>query len=368
MDRVARTTGFAVTSAGGGGGAGGTVPEAGPGTTVPGLRDLPDGDASLELTGQAIQHYDGPAFTGLPAGQVGAHGVPVRTETLVLTEAIAARAYGPDRPPYLAPAGAPAWGAEYPAAFRASMPARAGYTWHDGDAQTQRGWWVQTARRRFDVQAPGGPGGAGRGLIVATRPPLGTDAGERDTTIRYDALGLFPVSVTDPLGLSVTAEPDYRAWKTRSSTDPNGTVTRFAFTPYGELAASWITGRDGAGDQVEPGVTLHYDRRAFADRGEPTSVRSVRRVHADGDTGIPPDRRDEVVEKVQYADGFGRALQSRTRAPDTRFGDERTGDGLLDPGQAVHPGPISGRTRAAGDPVNVVVSGWVTYDAKGRPV
>src|SRR6185369_7118767 len=197
-----------------------------------------------------------------------------------------------------------------------------------------------------------------RGLRLALRPALGAD-GQRDTTVEYDGFGLFPVRVTDPAGLATTVVMDYRAWQPRTSTDPNGTTMRFAFAPSGRLAASWITGSAGDGDRDAPGVTLAYDLRAFADRGEPVSVHTTHRVHADGEPDPPADRRDETVEKRAYSDGFGRVVQVRTRTADTRFGDAHTGEGLILPGpDDGRPGPIVGLTRADGDPVNVVVSGW----------
>jgi RHS repeat-associated protein len=336
VSRVARTTTLAL--------------DADAAATVAGLRDRPDADA--ELIGQTVHHYDGDAFAGLPGGQVGRFGALVRSEQLVLTEAIAAEAYGGQIPPYLTGA---AWTPEYPAAFRAALPARAGYTWHDGDGEHARGWWVQATRRRLDIHDPAR---VPRGLVLGTRPALG-DAGDRDSIAEHDTFGLFPVRLVDPLGLTATAEHDYRAWQPKASTDPNGTTMRFAFTAFGQLAANWITGAAGEGDQAEPSVTLAYDLRAFADRGEPISVHVTRLVEPGG---------DETAEQRDYTDGFGRLLQSRTRAEDTRFGDARTGDGLVPLDQTDAPGPITRRTRAAGDPVNVIVRGWQTYDAKGRPV
>jgi RHS repeat-associated protein len=152
---------------------------------------------------------------------------------------------------------------------------------------------------------------------------------------------------------------DYRVWQPRRSADANGTVMRFEFTPLGQLAASWTTGNAGDGDQAGPSVRLDYDLRAFADRGEPISAGATRRVSLDG---------DETIRSRTYADGFGRPLQTRVQAADTRFGDETTGDGLLSPDQTVAPGPVTGRVRAPGDPLNVLVSGLTNYDAKGRPV
>lgn len=352
FDRVALVTGLAADGTG----------------TVPGLRELGDSDPAFELTGQTVHHYDGDAFTGLPCGQIGAFGTLVRTEQLMLTEAIVAAAYGADVPPYLTKSGPVEWTVDYPTAFRTALPVQAGYRWHEGDGDQARGWWVETKRLRFDFHDPAR---VPRGLRLATRPALGADGpapDDRDTVVEHDAFGLFPVRVTDPAGLTTTVELDYRVWQPRLSTDPNGTTQRFAFTPLGRLAASWTTGAAGEGDLDAAGITLAYDLRAYVDRGEPISVHATHRVHADGDPDAPAARRDETIEKRDYSDGFGRLLQARTRTGDTRFGDLHTGDGLIPSSQDGVPGPITGRTRAAGDPVNVKVSGWQTYDVKGRPL
>ena len=96
------------------------------------LRDAGAGRARrrLAVVGQTLTYYDGAAFVGLPLGQLGDFGAPVRTESLVLTDEVAARgAYRRRRPipPYLVPGGAPAWTAEYPPEFRERLPALAGY-------------------------------------------------------------------------------------------------------------------------------------------------------------------------------------------------------------------------------------------------
>ena len=49
-----------------------------------------------------------------------------------------------------------------------------------------------------------------------------------------------------------------------------------------------------------------YDLLAFAERGQPVSVRTDRRVHHDTDTDVPAEQRDEVIVSVEYSDGFGR--------------------------------------------------------------
>jgi len=50
------------------------------------------------------------------------------------------------------------------------------------------------------------------------------------------------------------------------------------------------------------------------------------------------------------------------------FGDPTFGGGILPADQSVPAGDAIGRQRGAGDPSNVVVSGWQVYDNKGRVV
>src|SRR6185437_4746317 len=81
-----------------------------------------DGRITGEVFSHTLSFYDGEAFAGLPAGEIGHYGVLVRTEELVLTEKLLREAYqsgqGPAIPPYLVHEGPPPWTSEYPAAFR----------------------------------------------------------------------------------------------------------------------------------------------------------------------------------------------------------------------------------------------------------
>ena len=83
---------------------------------------------------------------------------------------------------------------------------------------------------------------------------------------------------------------------------------------------------------------------------------------------MPLPERDETIETVEYSDGFGRLLQTRTQAEDVLFGDPNFGGGVLPADQSIATGDAVGRRRAAGDPPNVIVSGWQVYDNKGRVV
>ena len=84
---------------------------------------------------------------------------------------------------------------------------------------------------------------------------------------------------------------------------------------------------------------------------------------------MPLPERDATIDTVEYSDGFGRLLQTRTQAEDVLFGDphlrrRRPAGGSVHRQQAM---------RSAGDvrqsaPPNVIVSGWQVYDNKGRVV
>ena len=129
-----------------------------------------------------------------------------------------------------------------------------------------------------------------------------------------------------------------------------------------------MRGKNGEGDRDAPSTRITYDLLAFTERGQPPSVRSIRRVHHDTDTDIPAGQLDDVIVSVEYSDGFGRVLQTRTQAEDTLYGDPAFGGGVIPADQSASVGDTAGRTRGPADPDNVIVSGWQLYDNKGRVV
>jgi RHS repeat-associated protein len=312
---------------------------------------------SLRIIGHSRTYYDGAAFVGLPLDAVGEHGLPVRTETLAFTEGFLDE-LGSTRPVYLEPAGAPAWTAEYPAEFRDLLPDLAGYR-HYADTDVP-GYYVITERRRYDVHEPGR---MPRGLTMSTLDPLGAAS-----RVEYDQYDLLPVRTIDAAGLTTEAELDYRVLAPRQVTDPNGNITSVTFSPAGLITAQFVRGKAGEGDQTVASLRKSYDLLAFAERGQPASVRSVQRAHHDADTDVPAGHRDDVIVRVEYSDGFGRRLQTRSQAEDILFGDPHFGGGLLSADQSEPVGDIVGRTRGQADPENVIVSGWQRYDNKGRVV
>jgi RHS repeat-associated protein len=334
-------------------------------------RQIQAGTAARKLFGQTFNYYDGEAFVGLPFGKLGDFGALVRTASLVLTEEILRNAYRdpastgtPDLPPYLRPEGVPSWPAEYPKEFQAATPALAGYILADGSDHRARGYFAHASRVAFDFQMPGLPR---RGLAVTMRDPLGND-----TTITYDRpFHRLPVQVTGAVGLTTRAEYDYRVLQPRMVTDANANRRAVTFSPLGLVTATAVMGKEGepVGDTLKaPGSRLEYDFFAFVNRQQPVFVRSLVRQHHATETDVALPERDETIETVEYSDGFGRLLQTRTQAEDVLFGDPRFGAGVLSLDQSVITGDAIGRRRAADDPPNVIVSGWQVYDNKGRVV
>jgi len=343
-----------------------------------------DGSAARRLIGQSLNFYDGPAFQGLPFGHIGDYGALVRTETLVLDEQLLHDAYKsgsdvltpPEEPPYLS-SGVPTWTTDYPAEFRALLPAQqpldptrpglqitpAGYGFASGDdGNFARGYFVATQQCRYDFQQSR----TSRGLPTVMRDPLG-----HQTSVAYDHYDLLPVEITDPAGLTVRSAYDYRVLQPREVTDPNSNRTAFTYTPLGLLESTSVMGKTGEslGDTATaPSSRLVYDLLAFADpvRRQPVSVRTIRRVHHANEIDLPLPQRNETVEMVEYSDGFGRLLQTRTQSEDVNFGDSVFGGDVLSADQTITPGDAVGHRREEGEPSRVVVSGWQVYDNKGQ--
>jgi RHS repeat-associated protein len=337
-------------------------------------RAIADGTAPFKLIRQALTFYDGPAFQGLPFGELGDYGMPTRGEQLVLTEEILRDACTSsdtaqsslDIPPYLAPDGETRWSTDYPPEFREGLAPHGGYVFRQGGAGVPyaRGYFAATERRRYDFHED--PGGRGRGLCGVRRDPLG-----RDEKTTYDAFDLLPVRVENAAGLALHLAYDLRVLAPNEVTDQNGNRTLSTFTPLGLLAGTALVGREGTneGDTPEaPSTRLRYDFLAFAERGQPVSVRTIRRLHHINAADTPPAERDETVEAIEYSDGFGRLLQTRTQAEDITFGGATFGDIALPADQSAPPGDAVGRRRSDADPPRVLVSGWQTYDNKGRVV
>jgi hypothetical protein len=314
------------------------------------------------ILSHSLHYYDGSAYTGLALGQLGLYGALVRSETLISTDAIYTDAYG-SLPQTLQ--ASPSWSAEYPTAFRTQYPARGGYLYYTTGAYTP-GYYVRSAANAYDFQS-----GGGKGLIVASRDPFNAN-----TVIVYDSYQLLPVSVTDAEDNTTTAEYDYRVLQPDKVTDINNNISAFDFSPLGLLRATALIGKGTEGDykaatggfydKYEPSTRLEYNFFSFINSRNPVWVKTIKREYH-----YQQSVNNDTITSVEYSDGFGRLIQTRTQAEDVIFGNtavERvTGSSGLPATQGTNANTI-GVERDYDAPLNVVVSGWQVYNNKGKVV
>ena len=293
------------------------------GKTVSELAALIDTSAGLALIGHSRNFYDGPAFVGLPLGQVGKHGAITRSEALALTDDVLQQAYGVDVPPYLEPTGTPAWTADYPTEFRSLIARRAGYAFHAGSASPTdpAGYFVTTERRRYDVHTDPN----GRGLVLETLDPLhdaARDPSAHRVVTGYDAFQFLPTTVTDAAGLTIDSSArlsraaarggDRREWQ------------RHALHLLAARAAHLVVGawqvarrRRSAPPKPAPRARAAGVREKPA-RGAPADL-------CPHNTARPPrHRRRRAAAGAQRDDHDGRVLgRLRTTSPDADAGRRR---------------------------------------------
>jgi hypothetical protein len=354
-DRVAKITTYEITSTNG--------------KTIEAIATLADNSPDLKLIGQTLNFYDGQAFQGLPYRQVEKYGALVRSLTLMMRQEDLQNAYGSERPPYLInPVN---WTADYPQEFRDRLPTLAGYVLLSGGTEFAAGYFAIAERRSYDFHDPVAQ--QKRGLVSIMRDPLG-----RDTTIEYDEAGrpyrLLPTKVRDAVGMETKAEYDYRVLQPKLVTDANANQMEFRFTPLGLLKETWVKGKPERteGDRNRPSVRMEYGFLAFenspTENRQPIFVRSIRQIHHDTETDVPLLKRDETITTVEFSDGFGRLLQTRTQAEAVTFGNTIFGDAGLPVDQTAATPDAVGRSPCLDGVESVVVSGWQTYDNKGRVV
>jgi len=335
-----------------------------------------DNPPRLKLIAQAVTYYDGDAFEGLPFGQLGNYGVPVRSESLVITEEILQEVWQDENgnyeiPPYLDPNGGQAWGDEYPGSFKDKMPPLAGYKFYDGSDEHARGYWTH-ADTKFDFQDTANQ--YAKGLPLTQRDALG-----REAHIEYDTYHFLPVKTIDPIGLVTQAEYDYRLFQARLMIDPNDNVSKVEFSPLGFPVATYMIGKEGVqeGDALDrndpnaiPGSVNEYDWLAWVEHKQPISVKTTVREHHLYETDVPEAQKDDTITTIEFSDGFGRLVQTRTQAEDVLFGDPLFGNEVVPEAQddPTTTNAFNGTVRQPGEPMNVVVSGWQIYDNKGQVV
>ncbi|MDA0160164.1 FG-GAP-like repeat-containing protein [Solirubrobacter ginsenosidimutans] len=303
--------------------------------------------ADVNRIGHVVHHYDGNAFAGLSPRQLGARGLLTRSERLVFTDPMLRGAYGSLHPQALGGAAPPPNGA--PAGGLGSL----GYVWRSAGPVYAAGWYADTLVQAHDVQRSTAASPLpGRGLVIAFRDQLG-----HESEMTPDAYWLLPTRLRDAAGLEVSATYNYRAGRPSRVTDANGTTTTVRYDATGVVEAVVVVGRDGAGDTPERPSTLYrYDLKAFAERGQPISLRTQQRIRRASDGAS-----DAIRESYQYSDGFGRALQSRVQADPLTFGVDGADSGLRGAGAA---GPATAGQVAD----RWAVSGWEALDNHGRVI
>jgi len=317
-----------------------------------------------DILSHQFNYYDGSAYTGLSLGSLGNYGALVRAETLISTNAIYNSAYG-SLPDTLK--SSPSWGSEYPSEFISQYPDRGGYLYYDTSPYTT-GFYVRSTANKYDFQVGSG---SVVGLVVASRDPF-----NGETTIAYDSYLILPVSVTDAEGNTTTALYDYRVLQPYQVTDINNNKSVFDFSPLGLLRASAIIGKGTEGDykaasgnfyaRYEPSTKLEYNFFNYVTNGDPVWVKTIKREYH-YQQGV----NNNTIVSVEYSDGFGRLIQTRTQAEDMLWGDTSTkrilGDSGLPASQSSNANAVA-MQRASGAPLNVVVSGWQIYNNKGKVV
>ena len=221
--------------------------------------------ADVRLIGHVVHHYDGPAYTGLAAGELGEYGLLTRSETLVFT--------GPrDRAWHTA-----VWRRATSAAPRRCRPARrpaSAPTWATGTSRPvpayEAGWYADTVRHGHDVQlSTAAEPLPGRGLVLGVQDPL-----RRETRVTPDAYWLLPEVVRDAAGLRTTARYDYRTGQPGQLLDPQGHTTTYRYHPArpARLGVRHRPRRHG-GTPERPETGYSYDLSAYVERG-PAGVRA----------------------------------------------------------------------------------------------
>ncbi|MCK6695305.1 MAG: hypothetical protein L6Q97_24785, partial [Thermoanaerobaculia bacterium] len=105
--------------------------------------------------------------------------------------------------------------------------------------------------------------------------------------------------------------------------------------------------------------------------GDPIWVKTIQHIHHDTETDVPRPKRDETICTVEYSDGFGRMVQTRTQAEEVLFGDVFFGNDVLTADQkdlVETKKVVPRRINTDENNPNVVVSGWQIYDNKGQVI
>ena len=265
-------------------------------------------------------YYTEDLTAALPFGDAASHGLVHQAHDFAFDDALIAALFGALAPP----------------------PASGGYV---NDQSTASEWWIPAGRKRYDA--------AQFFLQIGFVDPFGNAS-----AIAYDPYRLFPATVTDPALNVTSAEFDYRALQPSRIVDPNGNRAEARFDPLGRMVAMALAGSAArpTGDSLAGGQPTMTSRYAFAAGNQPSATYTrTREQHA----GVDPAPRWQ--ESYAYADGRGKEIAKKTRAP----------DGLAPPQDPLTGALVTDGMGAPLPPANGprwVGTGRVVFDDKSQPV
>jgi RHS repeat-associated protein len=260
-------------------------------------------------------------------------------------------------------------------------PAGGGYVDLDRDGN----WWIPAPRVYFTPLPPSSPQELDQAQAHFFLPRRVEDSFGNASTVDYDGNDLLAVQSTDAVRNIISVVNDYRVLAAVQLTDPNGNQSSVSFNTLGLLTATAVSGKTGQnlGDSLT-GFTLDppsaqvdafyaaadpatlapgflgnattrviYDLDRFrtsrlAAPSQPTAWQPAfaatiaRETHT---SDLPAGQQSKLQIALVHSDGFGRTIQTKTRAE----------AGPLGPaGPSVSP--------------RWVGSGWTIYDNKGQPI
>lgn len=249
--------------------------------------------------------------------------------------------------------------------------AAAGYVDVDNDGH----WWSTTGRICYSTSPSADPGTElAEGRRVFFMPQSFLDPFGNASFTTYDPHKMFPIGTKDAVGNTTTAIMDYRVLQPVTMIDLNGNRAATAYDALGMSAATAAMGKpaDNVGDQVD---SLHINptQEELDTFFENPSQSACARLIGDASTRIVYDltrtqqtggpiysaviaRENHVNEPIPvvdhkfqvsftYSDGFGRIIQSKSRAKPSPLAE----------GQLIQSNLWIG-------------TGWSVYNNKGSPV
>ena len=234
---------------------------------VHGLSSFPTRMKRTDGSGRVLKHftifYDGPAFVGLPFGQVN-NGFKSRQTEIALTTAEINESYGGVVPPLI------------PTLYRSET-----------DPELGAVFVKDVFRYRNDAA----------GNQLETLDLIG-----HRTVIAYDAESIHPVSISEDGGPMRVMTFDPIAQQATRIADLNNNIVETRYDGLGNIIAVFRRGADPS----RPTETYEYRR----DTVPHATIRRLR---------LSPDDVEPGAVKFQYHDGAGRVCQERTLSEDGRW-------------------------------------------------